>query len=282
MFCKVIIDEVGQTCNRFWSYLDTVSWAIHFKKKVYIIYWDPSIRFYDLLRNNKYVSFPFYNKKLMNLIGEEKYNRYIHKIFHNILFNYFFAHVHSICGIEFVRGWELRECNKYYPAVKDKANKLFLPNIDIVEKVNYVFDNEKKVFDLIVGVHIRKGDYKVWQNGKFYYEDDIYDFYMTQIESKFVNEKVSFFLSTNGDISDVIINNHHTFRITNGCMAHDLYGLSICDYIIGPPSTFSKWASLIGGVPLYHIYDSSSIIDVSAMSPLVSHTIFANGKKSRM
>ena len=30
----------------------------------------------------------------------------------------------------------------------------------------------------------------------------------------------------------------------------DLYGLSKCDYIIGPPSTFSTWAAFYGQVPL--------------------------------
>lgn len=32
--------------------------------------------------------------------------------------------------------------------------------------------------------------------------------------------------------------------------AGDLYALSQCNYIIGPPSTFNAWASFIGDVPL--------------------------------
>jgi len=31
----------------------------------------------------------------------------------------------------------------------------------------------------------------------------------------------------------------------------DLCTLSECDYILGPPSTFSQWASFYGGRPLY-------------------------------
>jgi hypothetical protein len=35
----------------------------------------------------------------------------------------------------------------------------------------------------------------------------------------------------------------------------DMYALAGCDYIIGPPSTFSMWASFIGKVPLFHLHD---------------------------
>lgn len=41
-------------------------------------------------------------------------------------------------------------------------------------------------------------------------------------------------------------------------MAEDLFSLSKADYIIGPPSTFSAWASLYGTVPLYFIESSNS------------------------
>jgi hypothetical protein len=33
----------------------------------------------------------------------------------------------------------------------------------------------------------------------------------------------------------------------------DLYALAKCDYIIGPPSTFSQWASFYGSKPLFQL-----------------------------
>ena len=47
----------------------------------------------------------------------------------------------------------------------------------------------------------------------------------------------------------------YEMRQHNGTPYEDLYCLSCCDYIVGPPSTFSLWASFLKNVPLYHIRD---------------------------
>jgi hypothetical protein len=42
-----------------------------------------------------------------------------------------------------------------------------------------------------------------------------------------------------------------------GTILEDLCSLARCDLLIGPPSTFSAWASYYGRVPLYSMVDSS-------------------------
>ncbi|MGH7975313.1 MAG: hypothetical protein ACREC8_01485, partial [Limisphaerales bacterium] len=42
----------------------------------------------------------------------------------------------------------------------------------------------------------------------------------------------------------------------------DLYALAKCDYIIGPVSTFSQWASFYGEKPMLHFRDGSDRIAV--------------------
>ena len=59
---KVICDAPGQTCNRLWSYLDTVSWAIKNGGKVYVINWDVDIKYFPNLLRSRYCSFPFYSQ----------------------------------------------------------------------------------------------------------------------------------------------------------------------------------------------------------------------------
>lgn len=39
--------------------------------------------------------------------------------------------------------------------------------------------------------------------------------------------------------------------------------MSMCDYLIGPPSTFTSWSSFIGNVPTYHIKDKYKKIELS-------------------
>ena len=43
-----------------------------------------------------------------------------------------------------------------------------------------------------------------------------------------------------------------------GQPVEDLYALAACDYIIGPPSTFSRWASFYGKTPLWEMRDADS------------------------
>ena len=59
----------------------------------------------------------------------------------------------------------------------------------------------------------------------------------------------------------------------------DLYALSICDYILGPPSTFSMWASFYGGVPLRFIKHSNDKIFLREFSRIISQDVFENGTK---
>ncbi len=256
MRSRLIYDNNGQTCNRFWGYLDSVAWAIINRKKVYIIYWNQNIKYYQRLLNNPYVSFPLYSKWLVKHFGDDKAQQYVYWLFNNIFFHWLFANTKSFMRIiQFVRGWQTRNATNNHLQVGQFVYDQFLPNDDIVADVCHLFDDIRERTEIIVGVHIRKGDYKDWHDGKFFYDDCVYDSYMTQVENIFAPHKVMFFLSTNGKVSEEISNKHATFQISKGDMAHDLYGLSQCDYIMGPPSTFSKWAALTGHVPLFHIYD---------------------------
>lgn len=264
---RLIYDNNGQTCNRFWGYLDSVAWAILNKKKVFILYWNQNIKYFDRLRNNPYVSFPLYNEWIVKHFGDEKAQRCAYWLVNNIFFHWFFANVKSVLGIvQIVRGCQTRNFTENHLKVGQFVYDQFLPNEEIVAEVNNSFAITKQEGDIVVGVHIRKGDYKEWHCGKFFYSDEQYESLMAQLENLLAPRKVKFFLSTNGIVSNKIIDGHSTFRIENGNMAHDLYGLSQCDYIMGPPSTFSKWAALTGHVPLYHIHDAEKALSLNDFS----------------
>jgi len=47
-------------------------------------------------------------------------------------------------------------------------------------------------------------------------------------------------------------------------MVEDLYALAECDYIIGPPSTYTLWASFYGDTPLWFMEHKGDIPDLSA------------------
>lgn len=76
---------------------------------------------------------------------------------------------------------------------------------------------------IIIGVHIRRGDYKYWENGKYYFTDDIYQMYMNSISSelkKRSNKKIKFILFSNENINinrteDIIVSNNECYILSS-------------------------------------------------------------------
>ena len=72
----------------------------------------------------------------------------------------------------------------------------------------------------------------------------------------------------------------HCFNVENANAATDLYALSLCDRLMGPPSTFSRWASFVNHVPLYFIFDKNQKIQSdSQFCPIADHFHFENGSE---
>ena len=162
----------------------------------------------------------------------------------------------------FLSGWMLRD---YESLKKNHAlvRELFAFGDDITS------DCDKKLFlpkennSIVVGVHIRRGDYQYFKDGKYFYEVEVYKAAIAQLKALLSSElrSISFMVCTNDPeiIKSQILNDPRVF-LSNGSQISDLCMLSKCDYIIGPPSTYSAWASFYGSVPLAHIQGKDQTI----------------------
>jgi hypothetical protein len=115
-------------------------------------------------------------------------------------------------------------------------------------------------YDKIIGVHIRRGDYLKYNEGKYYFADHDYKRFMLQCCDMNPGKKIGFFLSSDEKIN---YDNFDDFNICKPAFAgviEDLYSLSYCDLIIGPPSTFSEWASFYGKTPTYQIHSKEETL----------------------
>lgn len=277
---RIIHDESGQLCNRFWSYIDSIAWGIKSHKKVYIIFWDRNICDFDKLRENKIVKFPFYKKSWVKKYGDSKIQDTIRKYWPR---NRFFAklfYVNPYLKI-FIYGWPDRCTMKYYPSILDKVKPLFRPNDSIVESATSLILSYKRKDSILVGVHIRKGDYEHFFNGHFNYSYSQYANWMFQVKNLYPNKQVYFYIASNEDVPV------EYFRGLNICdktkikatAAFDLYALSLCDRILGPISTFSRWASFYGDVPLCFVSQHFKFKSDAQFSPIVDYAHFENGKE---
>jgi len=119
----------------------------------------------------------------------------------------------------------------------------------------------KQEDNILIGIHIRRGDYKKWRGGKYYFEDDVYEKYMKDLSQK-LSEKTAknqvFIIFSNNAVK---FTGSENLLISKEAWYIDHHIMSMCDYLIGPLSTFTLWANYIGKNTLYSIRDDSGNID---------------------
>lgn len=120
--------------------------------------------------------------------------------------------------------------------------------------------------DLVVGVHIRHGDYATFMNGRHFYTVAQYADMMRRIAGQLAGKRVSFLVCSNvsinqGDFGDLRV------HMGPGHIVQDMYAMAKADLLVGPPSTYTGWASFYGNVPLVKMQSADQPIDLSAMLP---------------
>jgi len=111
-----------------------------------------------------------------------------------------------------------------------------------------------------LGVHIRRGDYIRHLGGRFFYDDSVYLEVIRQFSGMYPGKHINVFICGNDPelyrgryidgLSDM------TVCFPGGNPGEDLCLLSHCDYLVGPPSSFSLVAAMYRDIPLYWIMDA--------------------------
>lgn len=139
----------------------------------------------------------------------------------------------------------------------------FAPVKDHAAKVDQYISNIREMYPnyTLVGVHIRRGDYKTWRNGKFYFDNDTFTRWITEL-SESSEKKMVFVVFSNeaikpedfgGCSAEIVKGPDHPIQ--------DLYVMSQCDYIFGPPSSYSWWAAFYGEKKYLTMYSCNQTIN---------------------
>lgn len=258
----IILHAEGQTGNKFFTYLRYIGDSLESKEKIVILSPDISIQHYPNFLNTKIILFPFYFKSVSRVIGYKNNINYLYYLFGNKFSTNFLKIILKVIpNIQFIVA--PTGSNKSLNHFKHSAEikKIFTPSLQITRMVQSIFNEKRITHQVICGVHLRFGDYKTFQDGKYYYSLKQYHSKMLEVKSIFYDYEVAFFISSNEKIDLSVFTECDCFTIPDGNATKDLYGLSLSDYIIGPPSTFSGWASYFGNTPLYFIEDIDRIIE---------------------
>lgn len=270
----IICDAPGQTCNRLWSYVASVARCIAEHKRMVIIFYDWTIEDFPNLLNCPFIYFPLWHKWYLERgNGWNNYKGLTWKITHNKTWDKIF----HFFGCK--KGWLTRRNIKYLAQTKKEIQQIFRPSEEIMRKCHNMIDELRMNSDLVIGVHIRRGDYANWNDGRFLFSIEEYYNFMLRIQDLFNNLQVSFFISSNEDFSLDTFKGCNCQRFgkdPSGAIL-DLYTLSLCDKIIGPYSSYSRWASFIGEVPLCFIETKDQVFSEEGFSIISDYFHFENG-----
>ena len=273
---RIICDAPGQTCNRLWTYVASVAQCIAERKKMAILFYDWTIEDFPNLLHCPFIYFPLYHKWYLERgNGWNNYKGLTWKITHNEKWDRIFKFLGC------TKGWTTRTDTRYLTQTKKDLQRIFRPKDAIMNKAEELIEKMKQTSDLVVGVHIRRGDYATWNDGRFFYELEEYHQFMLRVQELYKDHRVSFFVSSNENFSLDIFKRCECQRFgkdPSGAIL-DLYTLSICDRIIGPFSSYSRWASFIGKVPLCFLENKDQQFTKDSFSTIVDYFHFENGKE---
>ncbi|QYY37394.1 hypothetical protein [Ruficoccus sp. ZRK36] len=121
--------------------------------------------------------------------------------------------------------------------------------------------------DILVGVHIRRGDYREFGGGEFYFSLDQYAQLAKSLVSNLGGRKATFIACSDEPIPTDAFPGVD-WKPGPGSLTGDLYALSVCDYVMGPPSTFNHWSAFIAGIPRYEITQESQTLRLEDFQPV--------------
>ncbi len=155
----------------------------------------------------------------------------------------------------FLNGHKLR-CPHWVEKHRLEICKYFKFPDSYLYKWKNLINNFKKNYKEIIGVHMRRGDFKSSIRGDYYLSPAEYAITLkNKVKADYENSIVILFSEDQFLTSsewDEVKNafNFTNITINNGSELDDLCGLMFCDKILGPTvSTFSRWAAYAGNKP---------------------------------
>ncbi len=170
--------------------------------------------------------------------------------------------------IALVSTWKIRNyefCAKHAEAIR----KIFLPIPEFRQSADDKLKMLRARVDLVLGVHIRHGDYRQHESGELFFLAKDYRRWMEEFASHFPGHKVGFAICSDAkQKAEDYMGLEFVFGPGNDeaseygnrrkdpvkrVVVEDNYMLSQCDYILGTVSTFCSWAAYWGNKPLLQV-----------------------------
>lgn len=165
-----------------------------------------------------------------------------------------------------VGGWSFR-CHELTQKYRSRPSRLYRlrhslaeDELLLVEQIQWA----RKAGSKVVGLHVRRGDYSSWQGGRYWFSDDSYASVVRSVRSQLLEEGHDCFVVVfTNDVDAPSCGQDLTAR---GRWFADLIGMQNCDLLVGPPSTFTLWASCSASVPFIHLQSVDDAVSLESAS----------------
>jgi hypothetical protein len=164
--------------------------------------------------------------------------------------------------VVFAHGWRFRVPASWLQRHAEKIRDYFRPIEEYERASHEAVERLRRDADIVVGVHIRHGDYRVWRGGKYFFPASRYAGWMQELAAQFPDRKVAFFVCSDEPRSADEFPGL-SVGLGAGSAMGDLHALARCDYIFGPQSTFTQWASFYGNKPLLLLKDTNDRLELA-------------------
>ena len=287
----ILGDNRNQMCNRLWAYSFFIAYGLKNDVEIYIPNFKEYESFFENL--NKYQNIKF---KLSENARTEKTIKFgisslykLNKIKVSSLFKLFDIYFPKrnqlnelFCDkkkIVIINSWKHKKDFDAFLEFKPQIINLFTPKDKFRKRPDSLISKLKQQNDIVIGVHIRRGDYLNFHKGIYYFDDAVYSNFMNIIRTELSEKRVTFFISSSETVDIRKYDDLNIHLLENSTGIEDLYALSKCDYIMGPPSTFSMWASFYGSVPLKLLETENEKFTIADFSVIRYQNNFENGNE---
>lgn len=165
-------------------------------------------------------------------------------------------------------GW-LFKSDYLYRQYRDTLFPFFLPSSSVRRAAIETFQTAiaKYSSSTVVGVHIRRGDYKTFNDGRYFFPTCVFRNSMVAIRDHLLGD-VTFLLFSDERILQSDFNDLQVHTSTNSPIV-DMYTMSLCAGLVGPPSTFSSFAmKMWGNSNIHSILTSTTKVSPEFLSRL--------------
>lgn len=146
---------------------------------------------------------------------------------------------------------------------KAEVLEMLRPADEVLGAANARVAEIRKARQFVVGLHVRRRDYRTDDGGRYNFSDAAYVASVQGLLGRMDRPGAAVMICSDEPVDLQAYGSLNVYP-GPGDAFEDLCALSLADLIVGPPSTFSGWASFAGNVPKVEMTSGSAPLDVAA------------------